>query len=282
MDNNIKVFENSEFGKVRTVVLNNEPWFIGKDVAEILGYSNTNKAIQVHVDDEDKFIRSSRGTEMGKLFTSLKEMQEKLGRQDNWFISESGVYSLIFGSKLPTAKKFKRWVTSEVLPSIRKHGAYMTEDTIKKAIAEPDFIIKLATELKKEQEQNKQLTETCSQQQQVIGELKPKADYVDKILKSDSLVTITQIAKDYGMSGQAMNKVLHDLHIIYSCNKQWLLYSQHQAKGYTFSETVDIPREDGTTKVVMNTKWTQKGRLFLYETLKKRNLLPLIERKEQE
>lgn len=130
--------------------------------------------------------------------------------------------------------------------------------------------------------QVKQLTETCSQQQQVIGELKPKADYVDKILKSDSLVTITQIAKDYGMSGQGMNKVLHDLHIIYSCNKQWLLYSQHQAKGYTFSETVDIPREDGTTKVVMNTKWTQKGRLFLYETLKKRNLLPLIERKEQE
>lgn len=282
MDNNIKVFENSEFGKVRTVILNDEPWFIGKDVAEILGYSNTNKAIQVHVDDEDKFIRSSRGTEMGKLFTSLKEMQEKLGRQDNWFISESGVYSLIFGSKLPTAKKFKRWVTSEVLPSIRKHGAYMTEDTIKKAMAEPDFIIQLATELKKEQEQNKQLTETCSQQQQVIGELKPKADYVDKILKSDSLVTITQIAKDYGMSGQGMNKVLHDLHIIYSCNKQWLLYSQHQAKGYTFSETVDIPREDGTTKVVMNTKWTQKGRLFLYETLKKRNLLPLIERKEQE
>lgn len=131
-------------------------------------------------------------------------------------------------------------------------------------------------------QQVKELTETCSQQQQVIGELKPKADYVDKILKSDSLVTITQIAKDYGMSGQGMNKVLHDLHIIYSCNKQWLLYSQHQAKGYTFSETVDIPREDGTTKVVMNTKWTQKGRLFLYETLKKRNLLPLIERKEQE
>lgn len=136
--------------------------------------------------------------------------------------------------------------------------------------------------LETKEKQVKELTETCSQQQQVIGELKPKADYVDKILKSDSLVTITQIAKDYGMSGQGMNKVLHDLHIIYSCNKQWLLYSQHQAKGYTFSETVDIPREDGTTKVVMNTKWTQKGRLFLYEILKKRNLLPLIERKEQE
>ena len=267
MDNNIKVFENSEFGKVRTVILNDEPWFIGKDVTDILGYQNGSRDINRHVDEDDR-QNYQNGT-----FESNRGMA---------IINESGLYSLILSSKLPTAKKFKRWVTSEVLPSIRKHGAYMTEDPIKKAMAEPDFIIKLATELKKEQEQNKQLTETCSQQQQVIGELKPKADYVDKILKSNSLVTITQIAKDYGMSGQGMNKVLHDLHIIYSCNKQWLLYSQHQAKGYTFSETVDIPREDGTTKVVMNTKWTQKGRLFLYETLKKRNLLPLIERKEQE
>ena len=267
MDNNIKVFENSEFGKVRTVILNDEPWFIGKDVTDILGYQNGSRDINRHVDEDDR-QNYQNGT-----FESNRGMA---------IINESGLYSLILSSKLPTAKKFKRWVTSEVLPSIRKHGAYMTEDTIKKAMTEPDFIIKLATELKKEQEQNKQLTETCSQQQQVIGELKPKADYVDKILKSNSLVTITQIAKDYGMSGQGMNKVLHDLHIIYNCNKQWLLYSQHQAKGYTFSETVDIPREDGTTKVVMNTKWTQKGRLFLYETLKKRNLLPLIERKEQE
>ena len=267
MDNNIKVFENSEFGKVRTVILNDEPWFIGKDVTDILGYQNGSRDINRHVDEDDR-QNYQNGT-----FESNRGMA---------IINESGLYSLIPSSKLPTAKKFKRWVTSEVLPSIRKHGAYMTEDTIKKAMAEPDFIIKLATELKKEREQNKQLTETCSQQQQVIGELKPKADYVDKILKSNSLVTITQIAKDYGMSGQGMNKVLHDMHIIYSCNKQWLLYSQHQAKGYTFSETVDIPREDGTTKVVMNTKWTQKGRLFLYETLKKRNLLPLIERKEQE
>lgn len=266
MDNNIKVFENSEFGKVRTVILNDEPWFIGKDVTDILGYQNGSRDINRHVDEDDR-QNYQNGT-----FESNRGMA---------IINESGLYSLILSSKLPTAKKFKRWVTSEVLPSIRKHGAYMTEDTIKKAMTEPDFIIKLATELKKEREQNKQLTETCSQQQQVIGELKPKADYVDKILKSNSLVTITQIAKDYGMSGQGMNKVLHDLHIIYSCNKQWLLYSQHQAKGYTFSETVDIPREDGTTKVVMNTKWTQKGRLFLYETLKKRNLLPLIERKEQ-
>lgn len=265
MENKIEVFTKAEFGELRTVNVGDKIMFVASDVAKALGYSRPADAITAHCKGSVKHRLPTNG-----------------GMQELKIIPEGDVYRLITHSKLPAAEKFESWVFDEVLPSIRKHGAYMTEDTIKKAIAEPDFIIKLATELKKEQEQNKQLTETCSQQQQVIGELKPKADYVDKILKSDSLVTLTQIAKDYGMSGQGMNKVLHDLHIIYSCNKQWLLYSQHQAKGYTFSETVDIPREDGTTKVVMNTKWTQKGRLFLYETLKKRNLLPLIERKEQE
>lgn len=265
MENKIEVFTKAEFGELRTVNVGDKIMFVASDVAKALGYSRPADAITAHCKGSVKCRLPTNG-----------------GMQELKIIPEGDVYRLITHSKLPAAEKFESWVFDEVLPSIRKHGAYMTEDTIKKAMAEPDFIIKLATELKKEQEQNKQLTETCSQQQQVIGELKPKADYVDKILKSNSLVTITQIAKDYGMSGQGMNKVLHDLHIIYSCNKQWLLYSQHQAKGYTFSETVDIPREDGTTKVVMNTKWTQKGRLFLYETLKKRNLLPLIERKEQQ
>ena len=265
MENKIEVFTKAEFGELRTVNVGDKIMFVASDVAKALGYSRPADAITAHCKGSVKHRLPTNG-----------------GMQELKIIPEGDVYRLIAHSKLPAAEKFESWVFDEVLPSIRKHGAYMTEDTIKKAMTEPDFIIKLATELKKEREQNKQLTETCSQQQQVIGELKPKADYVDKILKSNSLVTITQIAKDYGMSGQGMNKVLHDLHIIYSCNKQWLLYSQHQAKGYTFSETVDIPREDGTTKVVMNTKWTQKGRLFLYETLKKRNLLPLIERKEQE
>lgn len=265
MENKIEVFTKAEFGELRTVNVGDKIMFVASDVAKALGYSRPADAITAHCKGSVKRRLPTNG-----------------GMQELKIIPEGDVYRLITHSKLPAAEKFESWVFDEVLPSIRKHGAYMTEDTIKKAMTEPDFIIKLATELKKEQEQNKQLTETCSQQKQVIGELKPKADYVDRILKSNSLVTITQIAKDYGMSGQGMNKVLHDLHIIYSCNKQWLLYSQHQAKGYTFSETVDIPREDGTTKVVMNTKWTQKGRLFLYETLKKRNLLPLIERKEQE
>ena len=125
----VKVFDNNEFGQVRTVVINNEPYFVGKDVADILGYKNPNEAIQDHVDKEDKFIRSARGREMLKLFSSVKDMQKELGRQDNWFINESGLYALVFGSKLPTAKKFKHWVTSEVLPTIRKTGGYVPQLT---------------------------------------------------------------------------------------------------------------------------------------------------------
>lgn len=122
--NKLQIFNNTNFGSVRTVLIDKEPYFVGKDVAEILGYRNPNEAIQDHVEAEDKFLRSERGSEMLKLFSSMKDMLKQLGRQDNWFINESGVYTLIFGSKLPAAKKFKRWVTSEVLPAIRKTGTY--------------------------------------------------------------------------------------------------------------------------------------------------------------
>lgn len=262
--NELQIFENAEFGKVRTVVIDGEPWLVGKDVAEILGYAKPLNALASHVDTDDSLKRG---------------LIDSLGRkQDTIIINESGFYSLVMGSKLPTAKRFKRWVTSEVLPSIRKHGAYMTDDAIKKALQEPDFIIKLATELKDEREKRKSAEIDAAQKEQIINELKPKADYTDRILQSKSLVTITQIAKDYGMSGQAMNKLLHQLKVIYKMGHQWLLYSKYQAKGYTHSETVDIKHLDGRPDVIMNTKWTQKGRLFLYELLKQNEVLPVIER----
>lgn len=132
--------------------------------------------------------------------------------------------------------------------------------------------------LEAKEKQVKELTETCSQQQQVIGELKPKADYVDRILNSKSLVPITAIAKDYGMSGRKMNATLHQLGVIYKMGRQWLLYRQHQNCGYTASETVEITRSNGMSDVVLNTKWTQKGRLFLYNLLKGKGILPAIER----
>lgn len=123
---------------------------------------------------------------------------------------------------------------------------------------------------------------TIAKQTQLIGELKPKADYTDRILQSKSLVTITQIAKDYGMSGAAMNEKLHALGVIYKLGGQWLLYSKYQAKGYTHSETVGITHKDGSDDVRMNTKWTQKGRLFLYGFLKKHGILPVIEQNHDE
>lgn len=122
------------------------------------------------------------------------------------------------------------------------------------------------------------LSLVTKKQEQVIGELKPKADYVDTILKNKGLVTITQISKDYGMTGTAMNNKLHELGIQYKQSDQWLLYRAYQDKGYTFSETIDIVRSDGRPDVKMNTKWTQKGRLFLYELLKDNGILPTIER----
>lgn len=140
--NEMKLFENPEFGAIRTVEVGGEPWLVGKDVAEALGYSNPRDALDRHVDDEDK---ATVGIHDGSQSRNMT------------IINESGLYSLVLSSKLPGAKKFKRWVTSEVLPSIRKHGAYMTSDTIDKMINSPEFGIKLLTALRDEQDKRKAL-----------------------------------------------------------------------------------------------------------------------------
>ncbi len=153
----------------------------------------------------------------------------------------------------------------------------MTDSTMEKVINDPDFGIRLLTELKEERAKRKQLEETTAIQEQQIAELKPKADYTDRILQNPGLVNINQIAKDYGMSARMMNKILSDKGVQYKQGKQWLLYKKYQSKGYTSSETIDITRSDGSFDVVMRTKWTQKGRLFIYELLKKDDIRPLIE-----
>lgn len=134
----------------------------------------------------------------------------------------------------------------------------------------------------KEQEEKQILLLANKQKDQLIGELKPKADYLDSILKNKGLVTITQIAKDYGMSGTKMNELLHEYGVQYKQSGQWLLYSKHHSKGYTHSETINFTHKDGTPDVTMNTKWTQKGRLFLYELLKEKGVLPTIEMTKSE
>lgn len=241
--------------QVHTVTIDNEPYFVGNDVSTILGYSNYRNAVANHVDEDDK----------------LRTQIEYAGQDRNMtVINESGLYSLILGSKLPQAKEFKHWVTSEVLPAIRKHGAYMTSAKIEEVLTDPDTIIQLATQLKQERE-GRLIAE------QKVNELTPKATYYDKVLSDKSLVTITQIAKDYGMSGRAMNKKLHELKVIYKQGQTWLLYAKYQKTGWTHSETVMLPKKDGTEKAVLNTKWTQQGRLGLYELLKSNDIIPLIE-----
>lgn len=243
---------NFEGNEVRTIVIENEPYFVGKDVAGVLGYKRATKAIQDHVDIEDK---------------DEVPIQDSIGRlQQTPIINESGLYALIFGSKLESAKRFKRWVTSEVLPAIRKHGAYATPRTIDDWLNNPDMMIKALEQLKTEREQR-----LIAEQQ--VNELQPKATYYDLVLQNKSLLSVSKIAKDYGKSAIWLNNKLHDLGIQFKQGDTWLLYQKHADKGYTQSTTHVIDEE----KSRMLTKWTQKGRLFIYELLKDENILPLIE-----
>ena len=244
---------NFEQNEVRTVLVNNEPYFVGKDVADVLGYSNPQKAIRDHVDLEDK-TQNDSFTVNGTAVV---------------LINESGLYSLILKSKLPSAKKFKRWVTSEVLPQIRKHGMYATDELLNN----PDLLIEVATKLKEER-----TLRLIAEQR--VNELQPKADYYDRILNNKGLVTVSTIAKNYGMSAVSFNKLLHELGIQFNQSGTWLLYSKFQDKGYTHIEPFDYEDKNGNRQVKTRMKWTQKGHIFLYETLKKNNYLPMIEREQ--
>ncbi|MFS7200602.1 phage antirepressor [Carnobacterium divergens] len=262
--NNIQIFK-FENQRVRTINIEEEVFFLGNDVARILGYSRTGDAVSQHVDKDDKKTLTYKA--FGETEHSLWGANDYSNKA---VVNESGLYDLIFGSKLPSAKKFKRWVTKEVLPSIRKNGAYATPETIESIIANPDFGIQLLSNLKEEKEKNLLL-------EQQVAEYEPKISYLDSILESTDTVAITQIAADYGLSAMAMNKKLHELKVQHKVSGQWILYTKHQREGYTKSHTVKVPKADGTEKVVMNTKWTQKGRLFIYELLKDNGIYPLMD-----
>lgn len=255
----ITIFKNSEFGEIRTTEINGESWFVGKDVAGILGYEKARNAIAMHVDEDD----------------ALKQgITDSLGRmQETTFINESGLYSLILGSKLPSARAFKRWVTSEVLPSIRKHGMYAKDELLDN----PDLMIAMLTELKAEREKAKQLENTVAIQNQQIVEMKPKASYYDVVLNCSDLVAISVIAKDYGWSANRMNQYLHEQGVQYKQGNIWLLYQQYAELGYTSTKTHSYPGNDGTIHTKVHTYWTQSGRLFIYGLLKSDGILPLIE-----
>lgn len=253
----VSIFKNEEFGEVRTVMIDGEPWFVGKDVAVALGYTNPSKAMTDHVDEDDKLNN---------------ELLSSLGQRGGWLINEGGLYSLVMSSKLPTARRFKRWVTSEVIPSIRKTGTYglsaidaatlrvlHATDPMEKALALVDFRDAVAAPL-----------------QAVIEEQKPKVTYYDVVMQSDDVVPITVIAKDYGLSARKLNSMLKEWGVQYKQGQQWFLYAKYAGCGYMHSVTTAV--DNG--HVFMNSQWTQKGRKFIYDIMKENGYLPLIEKEE--
>ena len=239
----LQVFSHDEFGSVRTLLIGNEPYFVGKDVTDILGYSNSRDALSRHVAEED---RDAVG------------IHDAIGREQlTVFINESGLYSLILSSKLPAAKRFKHWITSEVLPAIRKHGVYAVDEVLNN----PDLLLSALEALKQEREAARSL-------QELLTVMEPKAVYYDKVLACPEALPITVIAKDYGWSARKMNLFLQEAGVQFRLGKTWVLYAAFAGKGYTKSETILYTDQCGDTHPYLFTKWTQKGRLMIYELMK--------------
>lgn len=233
------------------------PLFLAKDVADWIEHSNPTEMVRT-IDDNEK---------LNSTILSAGQNREVT------FLTEDGLYEVLMQSRKPIAKEFKMQV-KQILKDIRKHGIYATDNTLEKIIGSPEFGIRLLTEIKAERDKTKQLQEENAINKQIIGELQPKASYYDLILQNKTLMPITKIAKDYGMSGQAMNSLLHELGVQFKMGDAWLLYQKHADQGYTQSKTYAIDAD----KSKISTAWTQKGRLFIYDLLKnQKGILPVIE-----
>lgn len=267
-------------------------------IKNVRGYQDGNGVAQLNLEDVSRGLgfTQTKGNVEYIRWETIKKYLEEFSFPTSWenkngiatscddeklpeYIPENIFYKLCFKAKNEVARRFQDIVTDEVLPSIRRTGGYIAGE---KDMTEDELVLKAMNVLNKKVEdlrtKNEKLLAENNMKDQLIGELKPKADYVDTILQNKGLVTITAIAKDYGMSGEKMNEKLHDLGVQYKQSNQWLLYAKYHDNGYTHSETIDLKHRDGTSFVRMNTKWTQKGRLFIYELLKKNGLIPVIER----
>lgn len=259
MNNEMKIFENEQFGSIRTVEENGKVFFCGTDVAKALGYADTAKAIKAHCKEDG---------------WASRPVIDSMGREQKAkFINEGNLYRLITHSKLPEAEKFESWVFDDVLPTIRRHGMYATDELINN----PDIAIAAFTALKEEREKTRQLTETVAVQNQQIAELKPKASYYDVVLNCADLLSISKIAKDYGKSAKWLNNLLHELGVQFKQGDIWLLYQKYAQNGYTSTKTQTFNGSDGMVHSKVHTYWTQKGRLFIYDLMKKHGYYPLIE-----
>ena len=241
MKKEIQVFKHEQFGEIRVMLdEKGEPWFVGKDVARRLGYKNPRKALRDHVDDEDKGGNES--------FTPG-------GTQMTIFINESGLYSLILSSKLPQAREFKRWVTSEVLPQIRKTGGYIPlKDKEGRELSDLDIMCRATMILKK----------SLDEKERLISDLQPKADYCDEVLESVDCITMTQVAKELGMTVHEMTRRLLDQHVIYEQSGQYMLYAAYARQHYAQTRTHTHRDLFGTVHTHTYLVWTERGKKFIH------------------
>ncbi len=256
----MQIFNNSEFGDVRVVNQEGTIFFAGLDVAKALGYSNTRDAINKHCKGVVKRDGVSQTINQHGTVTEQSVIMS--------YIPESDLYRLIMRSKLPNAEKFQDWVVEDVLPTIRKHGAYMTEKTIEEALANPDILIQLATTIKVERAQKAALQAHNEAQSAQIALDAPLVEHCKNVLDSDSAITTRIIAKELGMTSNKLNKELYARRVQYK-NKSsdtWVLYSEYQNFGYTKIVTALVKTSNGTI-TTHTTKWTEKGRLFIHEIM---------------
>lgn len=255
MGNQLQVFTNETFGTIRTIQEEERILFCGRDIAAALGYENPGKAVRDHT-------RQDGGPKRYPIIDTLGRRQEAV------FITEGDVYRLIVSSKLPAAQQFERWVFDEVLPTIRRHGVY----AIDQLLDDDEFLEQALAHLRTER--TKRLIA-----EQRLAEATPKISYYDIVLQSDSLLSTTEIAKDYGLSAKRLNQILRDEKIQFHRSGRWFLYAGYAQRGYAQSKTHEYA--PGKTRTHMY--WTQTGRLFIYDLLKNHcEILPVIEREDTE
>ena len=206
--NELQVFNNPEFGEIRTIEIDGEPWFVGKDVALALGYEKPTDAVRKRIDDEDR---------------GVSKIETPSGTQEMAVINESGLYSLVLSSKLSSAKKFKRWITHEVIPSIRRHGAYMTPQTLEQALLSPDFLMQLAQRLKEEQQARKEAEYNAHLLDLDNRRMQPKADYFDALVEKNLLTSFRETAKMFHVEEKDMIRFLLDNRYLYRSQSGKLL-----------------------------------------------------------
>jgi prophage antirepressor-like protein len=267
----LRAFENSEFGKLEVTLIDGKVYFPATKCAEVLGYEKPHDAISRHCRYS---VKHGVGVQTGTKADGAPAIQTV----QMSFIPEGDLYRLIIRSNLPVAERFERWVFDEVLPEIRKIGGYMVDrpnETEEELLARSHEVALRV--LARREEQIRKLESTVGTQSQQIAEMEPKASYYDVILKCEDAVAVSVIAKDYGKSGRWLNRYLHDAGVQFKQGDIWLLYAKHAEKGYTCTKTHNYLGHDGAAHASLHTYWTQEERRFLYDLLKKDGVLPLIE-----